>query len=806
MGGMMHKHMPHSKSESFMEQPGMGGGMGMEQSVGSGFVVRDDDTDGPLIVTNAHVVSDAPALAIQVPAAGQEQYEARVVLVNHDMDIALVKMVQSEEITKMRENLGEHKLQPVDLFTGSTKVGMSAVAMGFPLGMTSVKMSTGVLSGHETVGDFIVYQHTSPISPGNSGGPLFVEGTNKVLGINFATAAGSSSQQNNFAIPSWRVQQMLTAYDKQEEEVQAEAETEAEAEGEQGEVTEGEGESEEKETWHRSEANEEHERQRKKKGKKTAPPSDTEEEKKKQEEKGKGKLEISDDLLAGLFQGMGMSLSQKKISPEEEQLEEPDQDFSKYGVYSKSACLKDRGACEYKVPKLAAEMTIGTEHLYKLYGCESGILVSRVENTSYLAQAEPPVEGKAFITKINGVKLDRFGMGRNKEFFDDPIGFADLLFSRKDLSEPATVETCSCGETKEHTVSLKWKPEMEPPVPHLDEPAFAHLDYEQFGEVTVTPMTSNVAAQLMQMGRIDLLAYVVDPNPEAALIITDVDMGGSSDVMPGSIIAKMNGHEVKTLAELRKHFTDVHDVNVSCGMETEAEGESEGGFGADPLAAILGKTKMHAKPMAHKIKKGEKMMAWTLTTVDGEDLSQPYARTLEQQRSMVSEGVRPLTPGVRAAIKAKIASETKEEEKAESAETEGEGEKEESSSGGLDLLGLFNILGGGETNETKKGDGEATEGETESEGETEGETPPTHKKKAKGKKSKAPEDATEEGAEAVKGAEEGEETADEAGALDEAARLVARKLALQELLAKIPPVPVEQRKFVRRGGAFSAIF
>merc|ERR1719482_2403946 len=222
MGGMMHKYMPHSKSESFMEQPGMGGGMGMEQSVGSGFVVRDDETDGPLIVTNAHVVSDAPALAIQVPAAGQETYEARVVLVNHDMDIALVKIVAEEEVSK---------------------VGMPAVAMGFPLGMTSVKMSTGVLSGHETVGDFIVYQHTSPISPGNSGGPLFVEGTKKVLGINFATAAAANSQQNNFAIPSWRVQQMLTAYDKDEGEVE---ETEAESpEGEEGELTEGtEGEAE----------------------------------------------------------------------------------------------------------------------------------------------------------------------------------------------------------------------------------------------------------------------------------------------------------------------------------------------------------------------------------------------------------------------------------------------------------------------------------------------------------------------------------------------------------------------------------
>merc|ERR1719409_1089793 len=142
-------------------------------------------------------------------------------------------MVQSEEITKLRENLGEHKLVPVDLFTGSTKVGMAAVAMGFPLGMTSVKMSTGVLSGHETVGDFIVYQHTSPISPGNSGGPLFVEGTKKVLGINFATAAAANSQQNNFAIPSWRVQQMLTQYDKDEGEEVVEAAESEKAEGEE---------------------------------------------------------------------------------------------------------------------------------------------------------------------------------------------------------------------------------------------------------------------------------------------------------------------------------------------------------------------------------------------------------------------------------------------------------------------------------------------------------------------------------------------------------------------------------------------
>jgi hypothetical protein len=451
-----------------------------------------------------------------------------------------------------------------------------------------------------------------------------------------------------------------------------------------------------------------------------------------------------------------------------------------------------------------------------------------VENTSYLAHADPPIHGKAFITKVNGVHLDRFGMGREPKMFDDPVGFADLLFSREDLSAPATIETCSCGQTHKHTVQLQWTPEMEAPVPHLDEPAFAHLDYEQFGSVTVTPLSQNVAAQLMQMGRIDLLAYLVDPNPEAALIITDVDMSGDTNVLPGSIIAKMNGHKVNTLAQLREHFTDVHDVNVTCGMDTgeHASGGMGGGFGADPLAAILNHARAgraHVKPMAHKLKKGATVSAWVLETTEGEDLVQPYETTLEEQRSMVSEGARPLTKGVRAAIKAHIAAEEKQSEKAEAegddGETEGEGEGGTNAPGGLDLLGLFNILGGGEDENktTTEGDGE---GETESEGgEPEGETgghkkkhvpPPLegsdevqekgHKKK-KGKHDPPLSDpAEEEAGEAVKGAEEGEETADMAAALTAAATRVARKLALAELLAKVPSVPVEERKFVRRGG------
>lgn len=222
-------------------------------------------------------------------------------------------------------------------------------------------------------------------------------------------------------------------------------------------------------------------------------------------------------------------------------------------------------------------------------------------------------------------------------------------------------------------------------------------------------------------------------------------------------------------------------------------------MGGALMAALMGKAhhKQH-KLVAHK-KEGSTISGWVLETTEGEDLVQNYQSTLDQQRAAISQGARPMTPGVRAAIKAKIAQQEKaqaEKVPSEEGETEGETEGEASSGGGLDLMGLFNFLGGGASNETKD------EGETgETEEETEGETGGLHKKKAHAPKKAAPEeDPTEEGAEAVKGAEEGEETADDASALKWAAKRVARRLALEELLAKVPSIPVEDRKFVRRGG------
>jgi len=92
--------------------------------------------------------------------------------------------------------------------------GLDVFTLGFPLGQDNVAFTKGTLAGSEEVGGYLVLQHTAPISPGNSGGPLLVKGDDgsfKVLGINFAAANAFGSQNNNYAIFGKRVTQMVTA-------------------------------------------------------------------------------------------------------------------------------------------------------------------------------------------------------------------------------------------------------------------------------------------------------------------------------------------------------------------------------------------------------------------------------------------------------------------------------------------------------------------------------------------------------------------------------------------------------------------
>ena len=168
---------------------------------GSGFVVTPDG----YVMTNSHVVQHTRQIRVRAPSG--ETVEGRVVGDDPATDLAVVRVDAAA--------LGVSTYLPVD---GSLvpRVGQLAVAIGNPLGFEST-VSTGVISAlgrslHGRGGRLIdgVIQHTAPLNPGNSGGPL-LDARGRVLGVN--TAIISNSQGLGFAVAvetaGWVLGQLL---------------------------------------------------------------------------------------------------------------------------------------------------------------------------------------------------------------------------------------------------------------------------------------------------------------------------------------------------------------------------------------------------------------------------------------------------------------------------------------------------------------------------------------------------------------------------------------------------------------------
>ena len=175
---------------------------------GSGFVVTPDG----YVMTNSHVVQHTRSPervrgSIRVRAPSGETVEGQVMGDDPATDLAVVRVDPAA--------LGVTAYLPVD-GTLVPRVGQLAVAIGNPLGFEST-VSTGVISAlgrslHGRGGRLIdgVIQHTAPLNPGNSGGPL-LDASGRVLGVN--TAIISNSQGLGFAIAvetaSWVLGQLL---------------------------------------------------------------------------------------------------------------------------------------------------------------------------------------------------------------------------------------------------------------------------------------------------------------------------------------------------------------------------------------------------------------------------------------------------------------------------------------------------------------------------------------------------------------------------------------------------------------------
>lgn len=482
--------------------PFYGGNGGV--SLGTGWVVETEPR--VLFVTNAHVVSNAVDVALQLLVHSNRKWKAEVVSICSTFDLALLVLKEPEEfLAALKEKDMAVKALPVS--SSATRMGERVVALGFPLGQDSLKISAGVVAGSEEVSGHLSIQSTAPLSPGSSGGPLLSEDGATVVGVNFAKSAASSAENINYVIPWWRVKAMVATTKHHE---------------------------------------------------------------------GVERLSI-------------------------------------------------------RVPSADATTSEANDALRSMCKCKEGLFLAAVHPHSFFAHATPPIEGRTFLTKVRGVAIDEYGMGYDPAYCEDQVRYTDLFFMTEDLEDKVEVEACHDGKIQKHTVPLGWDKSYESGMQYIEEPVFETklTEFELFGDVSVMQLTLNHVGQLINM-RPEIARYL-HPDEEASshVVLHYVKPGSyaSEFLYPGSVITKVNGHEVRTLDDFRKHF--IPDALSAPAKE---------GFLQKPKRMLHKVRRVHKETHAHTAEpkasepavKSEEVV-WTLETDQGEMYVVYFDGTLTQQ-------------------------------------------------------------------------------------------------------------------------------------------------------------------------------
>ena len=157
------------------------------RGAGSGSIIHSSG----LVLTNAHVVEDAPRGRVAVIDNEGKEYPGRAFALDRPNDLALVQILSRDRFPSLQ--LAE---------SHNIRVGQEVYAIGSPFGLSGT-FTTGILSRIAPNGDL---QTDAAINQGNSGGPLLnsrgeLIGVNKAIlspnrrggnvGIGFATSAAA---------------------------------------------------------------------------------------------------------------------------------------------------------------------------------------------------------------------------------------------------------------------------------------------------------------------------------------------------------------------------------------------------------------------------------------------------------------------------------------------------------------------------------------------------------------------------------------------------------------------------------------
>jgi hypothetical protein len=150
------------------------------KSTGTGFFISNN-----YILTCAHVIDKATNIVFTLPLSGKKTYEAEIIGICYDKDIAILKP----------KNYNSKFYLEIDN-SDNVKEGDIVTAVGYPLSQDNPKSTKGIISGRH--GTFI--QTDAPINPGNSGGCLLND-KNKVIAINSAKISSKIAENIGFCIP-----------------------------------------------------------------------------------------------------------------------------------------------------------------------------------------------------------------------------------------------------------------------------------------------------------------------------------------------------------------------------------------------------------------------------------------------------------------------------------------------------------------------------------------------------------------------------------------------------------------------------
>ncbi len=168
-----------------------------KEESGSGVIVRFPGVQGLVVVTNNHVVGEAPRDKVYVTLSNGRILQPARILADPESDISLLQLAD--------DNL------PACAFADSDRVarGQYVLAFGSPFGLNQT-VTHGIISatdrGQISLGSTIrikeFLQTDAAINPGSSGGPL-IDLDGKVVGINTAIASQNGNNTGvSFSIPA----------------------------------------------------------------------------------------------------------------------------------------------------------------------------------------------------------------------------------------------------------------------------------------------------------------------------------------------------------------------------------------------------------------------------------------------------------------------------------------------------------------------------------------------------------------------------------------------------------------------------